>query len=290
MENKRIGVAAVLGAAVMWALEPIFAKFAFAGAGVLATAAVRATVVVPIAAVWLAVNGRSPRLGRNWPAMAYVALAAAVAADTIYLWALSLPGYPVVNAVLIGHMQPVFVILMGWVIARDERLGRWDYLGIAIMVCCGLLVATRTFENLRHLRLGAAGDGLVLVATLLWASTTLVARKYLRHLPAGTVTFWRFAIAAVVLWVLVLPGPGGVSLNGYQVLVGVVVAVGTLLYYVGIRHIKAAQVSALELSAPFFAAVLAFLTRGETLTPMQIGGLVLLIAGIYCLARHERPS
>ena len=287
MNAKRVGVLAVLGAAVMWALEPNFAKLAYASAGVLETSAVRTITVVPIALAWLVMTRSSLRLGPRWPAMVYVGLMAAAGADVIYLWALSLADYPVVNAVLIGHLQPVFVVLMGRILLKAERLNRLDYLGIGIMVVSSLLVATRTWEHLRRLQFGTAGDGLVLVATLLWASTTLVARRYLRGLSAGTVTFWRFAIGAAVLWAVLAIRSRPVVLNGYQFMVGVVVAVGTLLYYVGLNRIKAAQVSAIELSSPFFAAVLAFLVHGERLTVMQAAGMILLAGGIACLARRE---
>ncbi len=287
MNTKRVGVLAVLGAAVMWALEPNFAKLAYASAGVLETSAVRTITVVPIALAWLVMTRSSLRLGPRWPAMVYVGLVAAAGADVIYLWALSLADYPVVNAVLIGHLQPVFVVLMGRILLKAERLNRLDYLGIGIMVVSSLLVATRTWEHLRRLQFGTAGDGLVLVATLLWASTTLVARRYLRGLSAGTVTFWRFAIGAAVLWAVLALRSRPVVLNGYPVRVGVGVAVGTLLYYVGLNRIKAAQVSAIELSSPFFAAVLAFLVHGERLTVMQAAGMILLAGGIACLARRE---
>jgi drug/metabolite transporter (DMT)-like permease len=48
-------------------------------------------------------------------------------------------------------------------------------------------------------------------------------------------------------------------------------------------------VSALELSTPFFAAVLSFLALGELVTQMQIVGMVLLLIGVFFLSRKEEP-
>ena len=73
----------------------------------------------------------------------------------------------------------------------------------------------------------------------------------------------------------------------YQVLVGLVVCVGTILYYESMKRIKAAQVSALELSTPFFAVVFAFLILGEVVTVMQISGIVLLVIGVFLISRKE---
>jgi drug/metabolite transporter (DMT)-like permease len=75
--------------------------------------------------------------------------------------------------------------------------------------------------------------------------------------------------------------------NPYQILIGVVIGIGTILYYEGIRLIKAAQVGALELATPFFAAILGFIVLKEFVTPMQIAGILFLGGGIYCLARKE---
>jgi len=65
------------------------------------------------------------------------------------------------------------------------------------------------------------------------------------------------------------------------------VGAGTILYYEGLKRIKAVQVSALELSTPFFAALLGFLILGEWVTVMQISGMILLFIGVFFLSKKE---
>ena len=72
-----------------------------------------------------------------------------------------------------------------------------------------------------------------------------------------------------------------------QILIGVIVGAGTILYYEGLKRIKAAQVSALELSTPFVAALLGFLILEELVTVMQIAGMVLLFVGVCFLSKKE---
>ncbi|MBI2654908.1 EamA family transporter [Candidatus Woesearchaeota archaeon] len=60
-----------------------------------------------------------------------------------------------------------------------------------------------------------------------------------------------------------------------------------MLYYEGLKRLKAAQVGALELSTPFFAAILSFFILGEVTTLFQIIGIVLLFMGVYFLSKHE---
>jgi drug/metabolite transporter (DMT)-like permease len=58
-------------------------------------------------------------------------------------------------------------------------------------------------------------------------------------------------------------------------------------YYESMKRIKAVQVSAMELSTPFFAALLGFLILGEIVTVMQIAGMVLLFVGVFFLSKKE---
>ena len=73
----------------------------------------------------------------------------------------------------------------------------------------------------------------------------------------------------------------------YSLIVGFVVGIGTVLYYEGLKRLKAAQVSALELTAPFFAAVIGFMILGETVTMFQFIGMILVLIGVWFISRHE---
>lgn len=287
MDNKKSGVIAILAASLMWALEPIFAKLAYGNSDFLQTSAIRAIVVALTAAIYVIITNKSQfRVTKKQiPKLIYIGIVGTVIADLIFFY--SLTKIPVVNAVLIGHMQPIFIILIGFFILKEDRLTKYDYIGILIMVIAGFLVATQTLSNLLMLKLGTAGDLFVLLATVAWATTAVVMRKYLKDVNAGVLTFYRFSVASIVLFVYLLFTASIVLSNVYQILVGVIVGAGTILYYEGLKRIKAAQVSALELSTPFFAALLGFLVLGEIVTSMQMFGIFLLIVGIYFLSKKE---
>lgn len=287
MNTKTTGVAAIIGASLMWAFEPIFAKLAYESSDYLQTSAIRAIGVAVTALVYVVLTnkGNLKVTRKQLSVLVYIALAGTMVADLLYLFALE--KIPVINAVLIGHMQPIFVVLIGYFLLREDKLTGYDYLGICIMIAAGLLVTTKTPENLTAMKLGAAGDLLVLLATVAWATTGIAMRKYLRQLNAGVVTFYRFSIASIIFVTYLLLTSTIILSSIYQILVGVTVGIGTILYYEGLKRIKAAQVSALELSTPLFAALLSFLILREFVTIMQIFGIVLLIVGVYFLSRKE---
>ncbi len=284
MGTKTKGVLAIFGASFMWALEPIFAKLAYRGSDFLQTSAILAISVAAIAFVYVLVTNKADfRVNRKqFSVLVYIALAGTVFADLLYLFALG--KIPVINAVLIAHLQPIFVVLMGYFVLREDKLGSYDYLGVAVMIAAGLLVTTKTWANFAAMRFGTTGDLIVLLAVVAWSTTGIAMRKYLRELNAGVITFYRFSMAAVVLVGYVSSTGGLVLSNVYQVLVGMVAGVGMILYYESLKRIKAAQVSALELSTLFFATVLGFLVLGESATIMQILGMVFMFVGVYFLS------
>ena len=287
MNSKKTGILAILGASLMWSLEPVFAKLAYTNSDYLQTSAIRAIVVVFTALLYVFLTGRKKlKITKNqFSKILYIAIAGTVIGDLLYFFALT--KISVLNAVLIGHMQPIFVILMGFIFLKEDKLTRSDYIGILTMIIAALFVTTKTPENLFMIKLGTLGDIYVLLATVAWATTAIVTRKYLRELNAGVVTFYRYLIASVIFVIYLSLKSSLVLSNIYQILVGVIVGAGTILYYESMKRIKAAQVSAMELSTPFFAALLGFLVLREGVTVMQISGMVLLFVGVCFLSRKE---
>ena len=287
MRQKTIGVLAILGASLMWAIEPIFGKMSYSNSDFLHTSAIRAFFVVLTALIYVFITNKGNlKLNKiQFSTVVYIGIVGTIFADLIYFYAFT--KIPVINAVLIGHMQPIFIVIIGYFILKEDKLTKFDYIGIFIMIIAGLFVTTRTYENLSQLKLGTFGDILVLLATIAWATTAIAMRKYLKDMNAGVVTFYRFLTASILFAVYLLFTSSITISNIYQILVGIVVGIGTILYYEGLKRLKTAQVGALELSTPFFAAILSFFILGEVTTIMQILGIVLLFIGVYFLSKKE---
>lgn len=287
MNQKIVGVSIMLAAALMWAVEPVVAKLAFQQqSGVLLTSTIRAVGVSIVAILYLLI--RRPKTVKvkssDFTVLMYIALVGTVFADGLYLYSLTM--IPVVNAVILGHMQPLFVLLFGIILVTSDTLNKNDYFGIILLMIAAVFVTTQTIENALSLRFGSFGDLMVLFATVAWASTAVAMRKYLTSLHAGLITLYRFGIAGIVFGVLMIFTSDGLF-SYYSLIVGFVVGIGTVLYYEGLKRLKAAQVSALELTAPFFAAVIGFMVLEETVTMFQFIGMILVLIGVWFISRHE---
>jgi drug/metabolite transporter (DMT)-like permease len=75
------------------------------------------------------------------------------------------------------------------------------------------------------------------------------------------------------------------SLAIWMIVIGT--AVPFWLEVSALRNINASQVSAVGMTEPILAAIIAWLILGEVLTPIQIAGGALLLGGVY-LAERSR--
>ena len=110
MQQRYIGFIAVLLSAVMWALEPLFAKLSYLETSFLQTSVIRAYVVTIIAGGYILFHKKSTfKLKKSQlSVLIYIAIMGTIIADLLYFYALI--RIPVLNAVLIGHLQPMFII------------------------------------------------------------------------------------------------------------------------------------------------------------------------------------
>ena len=229
MKNKTIGIITILLASIMWSIEPIFVKLSYENSDFIQTNTIRAIFALLVAFVYIIIKRKSREMKlskKDVAPMIYIALVATLFADFMYVYSLSI--VPVVNAVIIGHLQPVFIVIFGIFILKSDKLTYFDYIGIILLILSGILVATRSLENLMSFRIGTIGDLFVLSATIAWATTAIATRKYVRHLNTGILTFYRFSIATVVLSIVLILNNKFFIANYYQVAVGIIIGIGTI--------------------------------------------------------------
>jgi uncharacterized membrane protein len=121
MDLKKAGILAILGASLMWSLEPVFAKLAYASSDYLQTSAIRAIVVVLTTLLYVFITGRRKlKVTKNqFSTILYIAIAGTLIGDLLYFFALT--KISVLNAVMIGHMQPIFIICQGLFLVQKRR-------------------------------------------------------------------------------------------------------------------------------------------------------------------------
>jgi drug/metabolite transporter (DMT)-like permease len=289
MNKKTLGVLLILGAATMWALDVILIKLSYYNASFTDTMTIRALGILLVATGYVFITNKGSFKLKKSEAVAALAsgLLGSTIASVLYLYALQTT--TAFTATFLGHLQPLFVIIMAHLFLSHEKLNRSEKIGFVLMILAGFLVTTRTVENFTQLHFGTTGHVLMIIAAILWSTTVIFARKYLQEANAGLVAFYRFAITSVIIVTYTVVTSEVTIANMYQVIVGITTGIGLILWYEGARYIKGVVISALELFGVFCTGILGYFILNETVTWMQGVGMILLIAGVWYLSRDEEP-
>lgn len=209
-------------------------------------------------------------------------------------WAVA-NGLPASVMALLGALQPLFVALLARTVL-GEQVSRLTWLGLLVgLAGVALVIAPRLAVGL-----AVAGGGwspAVVVAGLAGilglTVGTLVQKTSLAAADLRSASAVQNAGAGLVALVVALAlgerhWDGGIA-PAFALFWAVVVlsGAGTTLLVWMVRRGSATRASALVLLAPPLVAVQTYLLFGETLTPVQVGGFVVALAGVW-LAR--RPA
>jgi drug/metabolite transporter (DMT)-like permease len=286
VDQQVLGLLFGVCAGAIWAVEAVLGKMLFHSATFLQVAATEAFFAALTAFAYVLVRRTQVKFTRtNVSKLLVVGLVGTVFAPVMYFFGLSQTF--AVNATLIAHLQPLFVSLFGFYFLK-ERLQKRDFLAGLLIVFAAVLITSRTIDNLAAFTFGNLGDLTVFFATVSWAIVAIPGKQLTEDTSSVLIVCYRFVIASLVFLPLLLILNQLVVTSLYQVLLGVLVGLGYIFYYEGLRRSKASHIALTELSAPFFTAILAWRFLGEIITPMQTIGAIILICGLFVLTQ-ERP-
>lgn len=272
------GSALALLSAIAFALSNTSASLALhGGSNPLTLAAMRFVLPVLILLIWLKAQGRPVALPQRdgWIAIILGVVTA------IYTWALlnAIGSIPLSLAVLIFYLYPVFatVILgfLGW-----ERLN-WKIIAAIVVAFAGLALALNPSAEGLHLK----GVLLGFVAALGLGIVVVLSSRVLRASDSRPVTLYMASVAAVLLIALcVLHGDfalpnTGMGWTGF-IAASFFYAFAMISFFFAISMIGPARTAMLSYAEPVVAAGLGVILIGEKLTPIQVGGIVIVVAAL----------
>jgi drug/metabolite transporter (DMT)-like permease len=288
-----LGYVLVAAAAASWGAQSVVAKRLLTG-GLPAGLLVSARTTLAGAAVLAVLAVTRPALLRVTPrALGRIVLLGTLGmALSNYAYYSTLARIPVATAVLVLYTAPLFVLAAGIFLGEPPR--RRDVLAAAVTLAGAALVVGAWSPA--TVALDRVGIALGLSSALAYAFYNLWAKTLPPGLSPWTVLVYSFA-AAALFWLPLAPPWKLVGLahgQGVWLGVGVVTIFGTLLPFAlslaGLRRISAAHASVTSSLEPLVAAVAAFVVLGETLTPGQVAGGVLIVAGITLLHVRARQA
>lgn len=162
-----------------------------------------------------------------------------------------------------------------------ERLGAWQVLGLAV-----LAVGQALLQPLTGWKGWGWGETLILIATLLWAVETILAKRVLDWMSARTAALGRMGIGALVMWAfLATSGRAGMALalSGTQ-WVWIVVTGAFLLAYVwawyrALKWAEASVVTSVLTIGAIVTILLSAVFDRHATTASQLVAIALLVMG-----------
>ncbi|MBJ6751116.1 EamA family transporter [Geomonas anaerohicana] len=241
--------------------------------------------VLPIGLVMIALQRRAPT-GEWWGRLLFLGLLnIGVFQALLFIAAYRLPGG--VAATVIAT-QPLAVIVLSRPLLNSTptRLA-WIAAGTGVVGVALLVLTPAARLDAMGLAAAFAGAGCMALGTVLtkrWAATPL---------PIAAFTGWQLVFGGLFLlpFALFFEEPlAALSVKnvlGYAYLGVFGTGITYMIFFWGIRRLQPSAVSLLGLLSPVMATALGFLVLGQSLTPLQIVGGVLVLWSIWA---GQRPA
>lgn len=189
---------------------------------------------------------------------------------------------------MIAPMTPVFIAMLSHFL-RLERIHWAAWVGIAVSFTGFYLLLTGQAGPLTLNSATIRADLLILGANLSWAFYTVFSRPLLARIPPlrlavlstsfGTLFYLPFAaggISEIRVGDIPAQGWGAILYAGILAIV-----VGYAVYYSSVRKVGNTKTGIYSNLNPVFATLFAVLVLGERVTPLQVGGGLVIFLGVY---------
>jgi len=192
------------------------------------------------------------------------------------------------NTSVIMAMTPVFVALLS-VLLKQEKIHWAGWLGIVISFIGFYFIITKQVGTFHFSWEELRGDLMILAGNFFWAIYTVFSKPFLEKisplkwtsitLAVGTVFYLPFAALDIVRiqW-------SEISFQAWAALIysGLfAIAISYVIWYASVRRVGNSKTAIYGYLTPIFTILFAYLLISERITLLQIGGALIIFAGVY---------
>jgi drug/metabolite transporter (DMT)-like permease len=196
------------------------------------------------------------------------------------------------RAVLFLYMAPFFVALGARFFLPGERLGVWQWLGLALSFA-GVALALGVPAPAAD-RFALIGDVMMILAAALWGATTLVIKaSALARAPHEKILLYQLVVSVPILAIAAamfgerisgLPSAVPLASLAYQTIW--ISSVTYVAWFALIVRYSASRLSAFTFLTPLFGVAAGNLVLGEPITPAFAAAAALVAAGLVLVNRR----
>ncbi len=270
------------------AASGIFVKLSEVGP--VTTAVYRILLAIPLTFAWYKLEKSPPIRKIHFKEFALLQLAGIFFGADLILWHLSFHLTTLANANLLVNLIPFTVVPLSFLLYKEEiKKLFWASLVISIV---GLVIlvsgkAEIAEENLQ-------GDFLAIMASLFYGFYFIIVHylRSVRNYGTGYILFVSGfgSLSVLIPYALIFENnffPK--TIQGILIVVSIAVVshiFGQGLLALSLKRIKASLGSVLLLSQPIIAAIYSYLIFKETLTPVEMIGILVVASGIYLAKKN----
>jgi drug/metabolite transporter (DMT)-like permease len=288
-EDSRHGVAvaALLVGAAAIACSALFVKVSETGP--VATAFWRVALALPVLWTWSVIASRGGHVAGFAAERRLIIAAGLFFAGDLAVWHWSIVLTSVANATLLANLAPIFVALAVWLLWGR----RPTPLFVAGLATALVGVAVLLGGDFRVGGGAVLGDVLGVVTAMFYGAYQLTVTRARARSATSVIMAWTALITTVALLPLALASGEQIlphSAAGWAKLVGLALisqVAGQSLIAYAMAHLPATFSSVGLLAQPVIAAALAWVLLGETLGWVEIGGALVVLAGIRIVHQAE---
>jgi drug/metabolite transporter (DMT)-like permease len=193
--------------------------------------------------------------------------------------------------VLLQKLQPIFAILLATTFLKEKL--RTGYVKWAIVALSAgyFLTFGLNFPNFSLEDDNFMASNYALLAAFSFGASTVFGKKAISKLSFSTLTYMRYGIASIVTLAIVLFNQSygefaNMTQENWIVVILISLTSGTssmLLYYYGLKKVKAIIATIMELFYPISAVFFDYLVNGNLLTSTQIIAAIVMVYAIINL-------
>jgi len=238
------------------------------------------------------------KTARSARSLFLIILLALLNLGSVSLWVSGIYLVPATLAELLSKLQVVILIILSYLLFRDEKevIRSKSFIAAALLCFAGTagVVFGKGLPALTYSR----GILFVLLASALSSAFALLTKKALDEIHPVVLSALNIIMVAAGFFVLSLfRGDIGIvarvpaGLTVFMVFTGIVgVGSGVGLYLVSIRNFGVVVTNVTLLLTPVFTAIFAFISMGEKLAPWQMVWGAVLVTGCYILIKSQKTS
>ncbi len=196
----------------------------------------------------------------------------------------------VINGTILLYLAPLFITFFSVVIFK-EKLTFLKRFGVGLSIFGSILALTGAVFNFNDL--SAVGVLLGVASGLGYSLVSVFSKIGLRRYQAKTLIFYSFAFGAAFIFPLVDIGDIAMKVHGTKVILSILglgvfsATLAYIFYFEGISTgLDLSKVGVMSMVELIFAIIFAVLFVNETLNPIKVLGIGLILLSIYLINKN----